>query len=249
VALAHNYLIIRGDSDLIILSLDPSVFLAALGITTLEIVEAAAVALALYGESRKRMAFLYVASGIIVVLVPTLVLGDVISLLPIIIVRLVGAFLLLYFGLRLVRSARRTVLKGRKGDRGGTEDYEKGLFYTGFSVGAIEAFEASIVLVGLLPENYFSTILGLLAGMVIVAISTFILRNQVRKVKQASMKVIVSALLLSFSIRWFIESVYPSLSGFALIPLFAAFVLIIYWVANRPSTKLNSVSSKVGQKL
>ena len=227
---------------------DPAVFLAALGITTLEIVEAAAIALALYGESRKLTAFLYVALGIIVVLVPTLILGDVISLLPIIIVRLVGAFLLLYFGLRLVRSARRSVVKERKGRGGGREDFEKGLFYTGFSVGAIEAFEASIVLVGLLPENYFSTILGLLAGIAVVTISTFILRNQVRKVKQANMKVIVSALLLSFSIHWFIEAVYPSLSGFVLIPLFAAFALIVYWVANRSSAIENSVDSRAGQK-
>jgi uncharacterized membrane protein len=228
---------------------DPAVFLAALGITTLELVEAAAVALALYGDSHKRVAFLYVALGVIVVLVPTLLLGDAISLLPVIGIRLVGAVLLLYFGLRLVLSARRSVVRGRKGGFGASEEYEKGLFYTGFSVGAIEAFEASIVLVGLLPNNYFSTILGLLVGIVIVIVSTFILRNQVRKVKQANMKIVVSSLLLSFATFWFAETIYPSLSDLVLIPLFAAFALIIHWIANRPSPPQNPQDSKSGEKL
>jgi len=228
---------------------DPAVFLAALGITTLELVEAAAVALALYGDSRKHVAFLYVALGVIVVLVPALLLGDAISLLPIIVIRLVGGVLLLYFGLRLVRSARRSVVNGRRGGFGTAKESEKGLFYTGFSVGAIEAFEASIVLIGLLPNNYFSTILGLLVGIVIVIVSTFILRNQVRKVKQANMKVVVSSLLLSFATFWFAESVYPSLSDLVLIPLFVAFALIVHWIANRPFPPQNPTDSKSGEKL
>jgi uncharacterized membrane protein len=231
------------------LQFDPAIFLAALGITTLEIVEAAAVALALYGDSHKHVAFLYVALGIIVVLVPTLLLGDAISLLPIVVIRLVGAILLLYFGLRLLRSARRSVVRGRKGGFGASEEFEKGLFYTGFSVGAIEAFEASIVLVGLLPNNYSSTILGLVAGIIIVVSSTFVLRNHVRKVKQANMKVVVSSLLLSFATFWFAESVYPTLNDLTLIPLFIAFALIVHTVANRPSPPQNPTNSKSGKKL
>ena len=90
-----------------------------------------------------------------------------------------------------------------------SEEFEKGLFYTGFSVGAIEAFEASIVLVGLLPNNYSSTILGLVVGIVLVVVSTFVLRNHVRKIKQANMKVVVSSLLLSFATFWFVESDLP----------------------------------------
>ena len=203
----------------------------------------------LYGDSHKHVAFLYVALGIVVVLVPTLLLGDAISLLPIVIIRLVGAVLLLYFGLRLLRSARRSVVRGRKGGFGAPEEFEKGLFYAGFSVGAIEAFEAAIVLVGLLPNNYSSTILGLSAGIIIVVASTFVLRNHVRKVKQASMKVVVSSLLLSFATFWFAESVYPSLSDLVLIPLFAAFALIVHWVANRPSPPQNPANSKFGKEL
>ena len=104
---------------------DPAIFLAALGITTLELVEAAAVALALYGDTRKPVAFLYVALGIIAVLVPTLLLGDAISLLPITVIRLVGAVLLLYFGLRLVQSARRRLLEEGKEDSEAPKNLKK----------------------------------------------------------------------------------------------------------------------------
>jgi uncharacterized membrane protein len=222
------------------LPLDLAIILAAMGITTLELVEAAAVAIALYGDSRKHVVFGYVALGTIVVLVPTLLLGRAIALLPLVGVQLVGGALLLYFGLRLIRSARRSVLRGRRPAVDVTnviekEEAEKGIFYTGFSVGAIEAFEAAIVLVGLLPNNYDSTIIGLVSGVAIVIVSTYLLRFQVRRVKQANMKVFVSALLLSFATFWFGEVILPKLTDLILVPLFVAYALIVHWIANRPS--------------
>ena len=72
-----------------------------------------------------------------------------------------------------------------------TEHFEKGLMATGFSVGAIEAFEAAIVLVGLPPDNFSSTLQGMGLGIGAVVLSTYVLRNQVRKVKQANMKIVV----------------------------------------------------------
>ena len=58
------------------MALDPAIFLAALGITVLEFTEAAAVGLALYADSGKHTAFLYVALGSLVVLVPTILVGS-----------------------------------------------------------------------------------------------------------------------------------------------------------------------------
>ena len=185
-----------------------TIFLAALGITTLEMVEAAAVGLALYSDSKKLFAFSSVAVGVISVFVPMYAVGKLISYLPILYVRLIGGALLLYFGLRLVKSVRRSVLYSWKKSVY-TEHSDKGIFATGFSVGAIEAFEAAIVLVALLPNNFDSSALGLAAGIIAVVISTYLLRNHVRKIKQASMKVVVSALLLSFATFWFGETVYP----------------------------------------
>lgn len=212
---------------------DIAIFLAALGITTLELVEAAAVGLALRADSGRDAAYGYVALGAVAVFAPMFLLGALIALLPISIVRLVAAVLLLYFGLRLARSARRAVLRSRKG--GSVEErFEKGTFVTGFSVGAIEAFEAAIVLVALLPNNYGSTVAGMGVGIALVVVSTYILRNQVRKVKQADTKILVSSLLLSFATFWFGEA-FVELSDLFLIPLFIVFAFLVYRVANSPS--------------
>jgi uncharacterized membrane protein len=210
---------------------DIPIFLAAMGITLLEISEAAAVGLALYAEGGPK-AFLYVILGITIVLSITVVVGKEISLLPILLIRLVAAFLLLYFGLRLARSARRAVLRARGPSKDSGEEVEKGLFYTGFSVGAIEAFEAAIVIVALIPMDYSSTMIGMVSGLLIVVIGTVTLKNQVRKIKQANMKVAVSALLLAFSFFWFAEA-FVNVSDLYLVPLFAVSIVSVYFFSHR----------------
>lgn len=213
------------------MAIDIGVLLAALGITMLELAEAAAVGLALFAESGRHAAFLFIAAGSTVVFVPTFLVGGLVALLPVLYVRLIGGALLLYFGLRLARSARRSVVKSKT--TGFTaEKFERGLMYTGFSVGAVEAFEAAIVLVGLLPANFGSATAGFVAGILVVVVATYILRTQVRKVKQASMKVVVSGLLLTFSSFWFAETVVE-LNDLLLIPLFAVFAYGVYRFANR----------------
>jgi uncharacterized membrane protein len=219
-----------------------AIFLAATGITTLELAEASAVALALFADSSKYSAFLYVSAGVVVVLLPAFFIGSAIALLPVEYIRLVGGALLLYFGIRLTRSARKSVLRGRTQDLEQNE-FVRSIMYTGFSVGAVEAFEAAIVLVGLLPNNFASTSLGLTGGVVIVIISTYILRSQVRKIKQANMKVVVSAMLLSFAVFWFGEAAI-ALSDLILVPLFAVFVLVVHWFANRATCTSRPVNPK-----
>lgn len=213
------------------MALDAGIFLAALGITTLELAEAAAVGLALYSESGKAVAFLYVSAGVAAVFAPTLLVAGAVTLLPLVYIRLIGGALLLYFGLRLARSARRAVVRAR-GPGFRQEAFERGVMYTGFSVGAVEAFEASIVLVGLLPENFDSAGFGVIAGVLMVVAATWILRSQVRRVKQANMKVVVSGLLLTFSTFWFAETA-AKLNDLLLIPLFAVFSGSVYAFANR----------------
>ncbi|MDA4116533.1 MAG: TSUP family transporter [Thaumarchaeota archaeon] len=220
---------------------EPAIFLAALGITTLELVEAAAVALALYAQSRRTAVFLYAAAGMVVVFAPMFVLGALITLLPDYIVKLTAGILLLYFGQRLVKSARRAVVSARRGTAH-KESFEKGELATAFSVGAVEAFEAAIVLVGLLPNGFQSTVFGMAGGIGVVVVATYVLRDQVRKVKQADMKIAVSALLLSFATFWFGE-VFAPLDDLLLIPLFLVYVAAVYWFANRPSPKVAVAST------
>lgn len=209
------------------------IFLAALGITTLELVEASAVALTLYAHSGRHVVFLYTALGTAVVFAPMFAVGAVIDLLPGYIVKLTAGALLLYFGIRLAMSARRAVLNSR---RGATfqEHFEKGTLAAAFSVGSVEAFEAAIVLVGLLPNGFDPTVLGMGGGVVVVVASTFVLRSHVRRVKQAQMKGAVSGLLLAFATFWFGEAV-TRLNDLLLVPLVALYSFAVYWYSNRPS--------------
>ena len=106
----------------------------------------------------------------------------------------------------------------------------------------LEELEAAIVLVALFPENYDSTLIGLVIGIVAVVAAAYILRSQIRKVKQANMKVAVSALLLSFSLFWYIESV-RTISDLLLLPFFAGFFLLVYYYSTRnlpPATSARS---------
>lgn len=212
---------------------DPAIFLAALGITTLELVETAAVALALHAHSGKNVVYLYAALGTVTVFAPMFILGALIDLLPDALVKLVAGVLLLYFAQRLARSARRTVLNSRKGNHF-HEAFHRGTMATAFSIGAIEAFEAAIVLVGLLPNGFQPTVFGMASGIGVVVVAAYLLRDHVRKVKQADMKIAVSALLFSFATFWFGEGVAP-LDDLILIPLFAFYAIVVYRMANRVS--------------
>ena len=210
---------------------DLAIFLAAMGITLLEISEASAVGLAISSEGGNKV-FLYVALGVLIVFVIAFAVGQQMARLPIVYIRIVAGVLLLYFGLRLTRSARRAVLRSRSSVPYKEEGIEKGVFYTAFSVGLVEAFEAAIVLIALIPNNFYSTLYGMTLGLLVVVLGTVILKSQVRKIKQANMKVVVAALLLSFSIFWFAEAVI-TVSDLWLVPLFIIFGLAVYFFAHR----------------
>ena len=210
---------------------DPAIFLAAMGITLLEISEASAVGLAISSEGGNKV-FLYVALGVLIVFVIAFAVGQQMARLPIVYIRIVAGVLLLYFGLRLTRSARRAVLRSRSSVPYKDEGIEKGVFYTAFSVGLVEAFEAAIVLIALIPNNFYSTLYGMTLGLLVVVLGTVILKSQVRKIKQANMKVVVAALLLSFSVFWFAEAVI-TVSDLWLVPLFIIFGLAVYFFAHR----------------
>ena len=215
-----------------------AILLAAFGITLLEMSEASAVGVALYAETRTAEPFYAVSLGVITVLVPTAFIGNYIALLPIFYVRLVSATLLLYFGLRLMRSAKRSMRYQRLGFPTKKEEKEHGILITAYSVGVVEAFEAAIVLVALFPQNYYYTLTGLILGLIAVVIAVYVLRSQVRKVKQADVKVAVSAILLSFATFWYIEAV-RQISDLFILLFFAIFFGIVYYYAtyNIPKKK------------
>lgn len=206
-----------------------AIFLAAMGITVLEMSEASAMGLLLHSETHSPTAYLSVALGAATVLVPSLIVGHFLTYFPILYLRIFSATLLLYFGIRLAFSARRAFLKerGSKGNSRSEESMNRSALVTGYSVGTVEAFEAAIVIVALLPENYSSAVIGLLSGIIAVMLGAFILKAQVRKMKQARVKTAMSAILLSFSVFWYAESIYR-VSDIILIPLFAVFYVSLY---------------------
>ncbi len=83
-------------------------------------------------------------------------------------------------------------------------------------------------------------------GIGVVVVSTYLLRDHVRKVKQADMKIAVSALLFSFATFWFAQVLVP-IEDFVLIPLFISFALVVYKFANRPSSKEMAVGGLRGE--
>lgn len=215
--------------------IDPGVALAALGITLLELSEAAAVGVAVYAELRSALAsFGAMVAGEALVLVPTFVAGKVIEEVPVTYVRLFSATLLLYFGLRLARSTRRTVLRSRKGATTSVASElseGRGLAATAFSVGATEALEAAIVILALLPESYASAALGFAVGVALVAVLAYFLKQNILRIRVALLKNFVSAMLLTFSAFWYAEAFY-SPSDLLLIPIFAVAFLAVYAYAN-----------------
>ncbi len=209
---------------------DPAIFLAATGIIVLEMSEASAISMSLAVDAKSNIPLLAATLGVITVLIPTAFIGSAISLLPLIYVRLVSATLLLYFAQRLAKSAKRSMKfqylksfpKSHK-----EEPSDSGVSLTAYTAGVIEAFEAAIVLVGLYPESYSSTAYGIFLGIGIVIVFSIILRSQIRKIKQAIMKVVVSSLLFSFSAFWYIGTVKP-IDEILILPFFIIFFLIVY---------------------
>ncbi len=213
------------------MALNYGVMLAALGMTLLELSEASAVGVAIYAETRRLSTSLWpLIAGEALVLVPTFIAGRAIAYLPVTYVRLAAATLLLYFGLRLARSARRTVLRGRSGAiTSAAAEYSegRGLSATAFSVGATEALEDAIVLVALLPESYASATSGFLVGVVMVAALTYAMKEGVSRIRVALLKAFVSSMLLTFAAFWYAETV-RGLPDYLLVPIFAAAFLSVY---------------------
>ena len=213
------------------------IFLAAIGITMLELSEASAVSIALYHEQKNANVYMAAALGVIVILVPATLVGNFISIFPLFYVRIFSATLLLYFGLRLVRSARRAVRYSMLAASGAPQAHheepgKRGIVATAFSVGTVEAFEAAIVIVALLPQNFSSALEGVAGGALVVLLASYALRMRVRKIKQANMKVAVSSLLLTFAFFWYAESVFV-LDDLVLIPVFILCFLAVYLVSHR----------------
>ena len=201
------------------------VFFAALGISLLELSEAGAVTAIYQGLYRGFRPVLYSLAGVLLVLIPTFTVGRYIVYLPLDYVLAASAVILFYFGYRLLRSARRYFKRMNKG-RGGEE--ERGDLAVVFTVSAIEAFEAALVLIALIPKSYASTLMGTLIAAAVVVVLTALIKNQVARIRLPHLKYVLSSLLFSLGTLWAMEATGLEITDLVLLPLFLAYLGINY---------------------
>ncbi|ADN50955.1 conserved hypothetical protein [Vulcanisaeta distributa DSM 14429] len=206
---------------------DFGIFFAAFGISLLELSEAGAVTAIYQGIYRGFKPVLYAIAGVLLVLIPTFTVGRYIIYLPLDYVLAVSSVILFYFGYRLLRSARRYFKRTGRG-KGGEE--ERGDLAVVFTVSAIEAFEAALVLIALIPRSYSSTLIGTLLAAAIVVILTAVIKDQIARIRLPHLKYVLSALLFSLGTLWAIEAAGLDLTDLVLIPFFLAYLGINYLI-------------------
>ncbi|MFP3347404.1 MAG: hypothetical protein RXR17_08245 [Sulfolobaceae archaeon] len=201
-----------------------AIFLASLGISLLELSEAGAIASIYHGIYKSNVPFLYATLGVIIVLIPTFALGKFIYLLPLNYVLIGSAIILFYFGYKLLRSARR-YFKGVKMAKG--DDEKKEGVVVVFTISAVEALEAALVIIALMGEDYYASLLGTIIASIIVIVLTYILKSQIARIRLPHMKFFLSALLFSLGTLWFNE-VFIGLSDLFLPLFFLGFLVFNY---------------------
>jgi Predicted membrane protein len=201
------------------------VFFAAFGISLLALSEAGAVTAIYQGIYRGFRPVLYALAGVLLVLVPTFTVGRYIVYLPLDYVLAASAVILFYFGYRLLRSARRYFKRAVKG--GGGEE-ERGDLAVVFTVSAIEAFEAALVLIALIPRSYASALVGTLIASAIVIVLTALIKDQIARIRLPHLKYVLSSLLFSLGTLWAMEAVDLDVTDLVLIPLFLTYLGINY---------------------
>ncbi|WP_069806667.1 hypothetical protein [Vulcanisaeta thermophila] len=206
--------------------MDVGVFTAAFGISLLELSEAGAVTAIYQGIYRGVRPVLYSIAGVLLVLIPTFTIGQYITYLPLDYVLAASSVILFYFGYRLLRSARRAFKHAKRGGSG----EERGDVAVVFTVSAIEAFEAALVLIALIPRSYTSTLMGTLLAALIVIILTTLIRDRIARIRLPHLKFALSALLFSLGTLWALEALGLELTDIILIPLFLAYLGLNYLI-------------------
>jgi Ca2+/H+ antiporter, TMEM165/GDT1 family len=145
-----------------------------------------------------------------------------------------SALLLTGFGVFLFRSTLRTYRRARAGSAAGTAPAGTGhsavQFAGGFTVGAIEATEAVVVLIALAAAGYaFSAVVGAVSAGVVLVIATALVHERIRRIKVPLLKLGATSMLFTFAVFWAGEAAgvnWPG-SDLFLIPLFVIAIVIV----------------------
>ena len=209
--------------------------LVAFLITLLEMTEVVALVFALSAEHHTQAhGAAGAVGGTAVIALVALGFGALILAFPHTDLLWASAVLLAGFGVFLFRSTLKTYRRSRamasaagiavSGTRSALQ------FAGGFSVGAIEATEAVVVLLALAAAGYGSSALvGALAGGAVLVAATAVVHERIRRIKVPLLKLGATSLLFAFAVFWGGEAAgvaWPG-SDLVLIPLFALALLAV----------------------
>ena len=188
--------------------------LVAFVITLLEMTEVVALVFALSADQASvTHGALGAVGGTATVALVALAFGAVILAFPRPDLLWASAVVLAGFGVFLFRSTLKTYRRARAAAAGASTAGHRPVlqFAGGFSVGAVEATEAVVVLLALAAAGYgLSAIVGaVLAGGILVAASALV-HERIRRIKVPWLKLGATSLLFSFAVFWMGEA-----AGFA----------------------------------
>jgi len=214
------------------LSLSVPALIIAFVITVTEMTEVVALVFAFSGEAgRIRIGALGAIAGTGTIAAVALVSGAALQALPHSELLGVSAFVLAAFGVFLFRSTVRSYRKAMRPAAAPAPSGEHVLHFAGgFTVGAIEATEAVIVLLALAAGGAgTSALIGALAGGGVLIVAAAIVHERIRRIKVPTLKLGGTSLLFSFAVFWAGEAVsfnWPG-SDLILIPMFFVAVVLV----------------------
>ncbi|HEY6237807.1 MAG TPA: hypothetical protein VIZ68_01295, partial [Thermoplasmata archaeon] len=214
------------------LDLYPPAILVALVITVVEMTEVVALVFALSADHASVRPGVYGAvAGTTVVAVVALALGAALTALPENVLLWASAVVLAAFGIFLFRSTLRAYRRQHApGGPAPRPPVPAHLFAGGFTVGAVEAIEAVIVLLALAAAGHGeAALVGALSGGAALVVAAALVHDRIRRIKVPLLKLGATSMLFAFAVFWGGEA-----AGFAwpgrdlvLLPLFLIALVVI----------------------
>jgi uncharacterized membrane protein len=201
-------------------------------ITVTEMTEVVALVFALSTEAgRVRTGALGAVAGVGTIAALALVSGAALQALPHADLLGASAFVLAAFGVFLFRSTLRSYRRAARPSSGAPPStHHAAHFAGGFTVGAIEATEAVIVLLALAAGGAgTSALVGALAGGAVLIVAAAIVHEKIRRIKVPTLKLGGTSLLFSFAVFWAGEALAVNWPGsdLVLIPMFFVALVLV----------------------
>lgn len=156
-----------------------------------------------------------------------------------------SAFTLWAFGVFLFRSTLRTYRR-RHTPSSPPRSSHALMFAGGFSVGAVEATEAVIVLVALAAAGYArEALLGAVGAGALLVVAAAVVHERIRRIKVPLLKLGATSLLFAFAVFWTGEAAGVAWPGqdLSLVPLFVLGLGVVrggVWALDRPAVRLET---------